>query len=264
MRNSGNDLPCPFCFLPEGASRISVTSFVRAWELAPFWDWVSANQLNQPARPDPGAGLHSSVLMHRQAKLWDSKARAWPSFPCLSVNIVPSFNQTAKALHSLQLCLDNLLTNVLKKHLPSSGYFEAVPEWQEILWAVRIHQDRKYLWLDWRLSRELCPEKSSEESQLLCKNTQVMQQLREAEDQLWTSYMYRSQFKLSSDLDLAWALYLIYLSLSQQVSEDMGFNTSSHNFNSDLCLSDTSATSPTTKSDAHSRVDVMRIMGGQL
>lgn len=86
-----------------------------------------------------------------------------------------------------------------------------------------------------------------------------MQQLREAEDQLWTSYMYRSQFKLSSDLDLAWAVYLIYLSLSQQVSEDMGFNTSSQNFNSDFCLSDTSATS-----DTHSRVDVMRIMGGQL
>lgn len=156
----------PFYFLREGASHISATSFVRAWELVPFRDWVSAHQLNQPALPDPGAGFHSSVLllMDTQAKLWDSRARAWPSFFHPLVNTVPSFNQTARALHPLQLCLGNLLTHVLRKDFPSSNYFKVVPEWQEILWAVWINQDTKYLWLDLRLSRELCPEKSSEES----------------------------------------------------------------------------------------------------
>lgn len=50
----------------------------------------------------------------------------------------------------------------------------------------------------------------------------------------------------------------------QQVSEDVGFNTNSCNFSSDLCLTDTSLTANTGEQNPQSMGDVMIIKCGQI
>lgn len=122
----------------------------QAWELAFIEKPVGANQVNQWALPNSSAGHHSrvSLFMCSQSKACDGGLEPGSSLSVL-LSIYAIFTSDNLGSPHPPALQNNLTDRYLRKYLPNSNSFDVVPEWQEILWAAWISQDRNIFCCFW-------------------------------------------------------------------------------------------------------------------